>query len=301
MFIRALLSVLFLIPLSISAQLIESPTLIEPELDLVSRFKFVPALTTGKTGFAYVQQQSDGSEQIHLAHLTAIAPETKANWHSQLASYDGYSEDVSRLSASPDNAMLRTYSVQLSSSFIDLNNRFYDMNTGEYLGLINEHRFSELNDTLHPSERLQEFREVELSFGVDAETVAAYDYSIDAESGNFELMAFQWNTDDTVSITYRFDVYNFGSWIGEEEFTINFTIDETGTHIESYGDIKTAQAEPLTFPLALDPSGYMTLSSKQIMFPITYHFGRWSITLDYPRLADIVEGNIPMRYQLIRY
>ena len=278
----------------------------------------VPILTSNPNGFAYVEVNPDGiGGSLKLAKITQTFPLVKATDIIELENYRG-DYMVYDLDTSPDNRYLVSHRIQAGGGhlFMDILERprnveeldilFYDMHTGEYLGFVDNEAMIVLNESLHPSESLIEYRQLQIDAGVSPEVVAEYDYTLHLEFSFIDFHDLHWNTDGTVSVAFRGEVYlilengEFGfANIGTENFTVNYTVDPSGVSIESYGNIKTAAEWPEIFDLSTQTPlpGNMRFESKTILFPQRATlFTDLDLTLYRPKRAAKVSGSIPADY-----
>lgn len=279
--------------------------------------KSIPVLTSGANSFAYVEVNPDGvGGSLKLAKITQTFPVVKATDIIELENYRG-DYMVYDLDTSPDNRYLVSHRIQAGGPpFTDILERpedimeldilFYDMNTGEYLGFVDNEAMFVLNESLHPSESLIEYRQLQIDAGVPPEIVAEYDYTLHLEYSFIDFHDLHWNTDGTVSVAFRGEVYlilengEFGfANIGTENFTVNYTVDPSGVSIDSYGNIKTAAEWPEIFDLSVQTPlpGNMRFESQTILFPqrATLYPGL-DLSLYRPKKAVKIRGSIPMDY-----
>lgn len=278
--------------------------------------KPIPILTSSANGFAYVEVNPDGvGGSLKLAKITRTFPVIKAKDVIELENYNSGLYMVYNMSTSPDNRYLVSYRIQsqsydftdiLNSSIYDIQELdilFYDMTTGDYLGFVDDVPFEVLNESLHPSQSLEDYRQSQIEAGVPPEVVAEYDYIIHNEYSFNDFFDLRWNTDGTVSVTFIFDVWvradNLFENIGSDFFTINFTVNSSGVSLDSYGDIKTVAAWPQVFDLSVEKPlpGNMQFESRNILFPerVTL-FPGLDLTIYRPKQGVMIGGGIPARY-----
>lgn len=277
----------------------------------------VPILTSNANGFAYVEVNPDGiGGSLNLAKTTQTFPTIRAKDVVELENYNSGQYMVYDLGTSPDNRYLVSYRVlslgreftdilaPFLPSFDELDILFYDMNTGEYLGFVDDVPFEVLDESLHPSQALEDYRQSQIDAGVPPEVVAEYDYIVHNEQSFTDFFDLHWNTDGTVSVTFLFDVWlivdnRLNGNIGSDFFTINFMVNPSGVSVESYGDIKTAAAWPPAFDLSVEEPlpGDMQFESRDILFPqrVT-HFPGLDLKLYRPKQSAMIAGSIPARY-----
>lgn len=275
----------------------------------------IPILTSSANNFAYVAENPDGiGGSLYLAKITRTFPVIKAENIAQLENYDSGNYAVRALGTSPDNRYLVSFrGYSLSRDYTDIlewdshpeNLRilFYDMHTGEYLGIIDYSPWGYLDESIMPSERLEEFKQEQIEAGVPPEVVAEYGYAVNNENSANDFFDLRWNSDGTVGVTFFPEVWvsheTIFQSIGSELFTINYTINPSGVSLETYGDIKTPAAWPTVFDLAAEEPlpGNLQLESRDILFPeqVTL-FPGLDLTILRPKKGVMIEGSIPASY-----
>lgn len=276
--------------------------------------KSVPILASSANSFAYVAENADGiGGSLYLAKITRTFPVIQAKDIALLENYDSGNYAVGALGTSPDNRYLVSFrSYSYSDDYTDvlewdsfpheMEMHFYDMQTGEHLGVIDYSPWGYLNESLLPSQELEAFRHQQIEAGVPPEVVAEYDYSVNNENSAIDFFDLRWNSDGTVSVTFfpeiwvRHTVYES---LGSELMTINYAVTPAGVSLESYGDIKTAAAWPSVFDLSVkEPRpGKLQFESWNILFPeqITL-FPGLDLTVLLPKKGIMIEGSIPANY-----
>ena len=275
----------------------------------------IPILTSGANSFAYVAENPDGvGGSLYLAKITRTFPFIKAKNIALLENYYSGDYAVRSLGTSPDNRYLVSFrGYSLSTDYTDilkwdahpenLRMLFYDMQTGEYLGIIDYSPWGYLDESIMPSEELEEFRHEQIEAGVPPEVVAEYDYAVNNENSANDFFDLRWNADGTVSVTFFPEVWvshdTIFQSLGSELFTINYTVNPSGVSLESYGDIKTAAAWPPVFDLSVEEPlpGNLQFESRHILFPerVTL-FPGLDLTILRPKKGVMIEGSIPASY-----
>lgn len=274
----------------------------------------IPILTSSANNFAYVAENPDGiGGSLYLAKITRTFPVIKAKNIAQLENYDSGNYAVRALGTSPDNRYLVSFRGYSSYGYTDvlewdshpdnLRMLFYDMQTGEYLGIIDYSPWGYLDESIMPSEALEEFRHEQIEAGVPPEVVAEYDYAVNNENSANDFFDLRWNTDGTVSITFVPEIWvsheTLFQYLGPEPMTINYIVNPSGVSLESYGDIKTPAAWPEVFDMAAEEPlpGNLQLESRDILFPeqVTL-FPGLDLTILRPKKGVMIEGSIPASY-----
>lgn len=275
----------------------------------------IPILTSSANNFAYVAENPDGiGGSLYLAKITGTFPVIKAENIAQLENYDSGNYAVRALGTSPDNRYLvsfRGYSpygnytdiLEWDSHPPHLEMHFYDMETGEFLGVVDYSPWGYLDESIMPSEALEEFRHEQIEAGVPPDVVAEYDYAVNNENSANDFFDLRWNSDGTVSVTFFPEIWVSHDTVFQslrsELMTINYTVNPSGVSLESYGDIKTAAAWPSVFDLAAEEPlpGNLQLESRDILFPeqVTL-FPGLDLTILRPKKGIMIEGSIPARY-----
>lgn len=176
--------------------------------------------------FVFTETLKNKRERLIQAELDAPKPLAKRTAHNvrelgqvpgDLPSDDSVPESYRWILPSPSNAYIAVHSVQMGINFIDYNLVIHDQMTGAALRL-NEHSFSGTNRANCASPLFDAFLASEAANGVPPAQLAAYDYSVDVESGNIGAPVAHWTTDETLLVRYGFDVIStFGS-LGQDQF-----------------------------------------------------------------------------------
>lgn len=274
------------------------------------RYRIVPYVDTSTAYFAYLQVHSDDSQSLRTARIIATSPQPKCVPVTLLETANGYETEILDVIASPDNQYIVSHSLQNGLDFIDIDFNFYNLRTGTYLGLRNEHNFSEINNTTATSQVYEDFLADESA--LTGESIAflrtIYDFYLEIELGYIDIVDYGWNADGTFGITYLMEVWirdgigdAFSFYAGQETFTKNYHVTNSGVSFASYG-VKTPATYPLTFPLSPQsgPTGTVRFLGQNLLMRIWYSFGTWQIFRDYPFSAYLTEGVIPARYRIER-
>lgn len=166
--------------------------------------------------FAYVEQLKNGSQRLMLAELNPKTgrplPRT-ARVIKQMATQPGEQptdgnppQSFRILLPSRSNAYLAVLAVEWGIDFVDLNVSIYDQATGDGIVEFNEHRFTDTHRANCSSPVFETVLAAEAANGVPPDQLAAYDYSIDAESPPAQLPELVWTTDDTLLVRFSFEV-----------------------------------------------------------------------------------------------
>lgn len=267
---------------------------------------YIPTIDSDTSSFAYLEESGSG-QRLQLARLVQAFLLPTAIQIATLANENGTTETISDLYASPSNRWLAVYTFQdTGAGFVDHNLSFFDMQTGDGLGLRNEHAFSPLNQALVTSERLQEFKEAETLLGVPPEMLAELDYAVVTEGANIPLPLYQWNADGTFSLTFELEVEAFypdsvGQFIGTETFTMNIAVGKSGIATIDYDNSRTPAIFPNVFTLTPNsgPVDQIRFESQLVRFRGFYYslFLQRFLPYYYYPTASMTEGNIPRRYR----
>lgn len=275
----------------------------------------IPILTSNANNFAYVAENLDGiGGSLYLAKITGTFPVIKAENIAQLENYNSGQYAVRALGTSPDNHYLVSFRgyhsrgdytdiLEWDSHPENLRILLYDLHTGEYLGLIDYSPWGSLNESIMPSEQLEEFRHEQIEAGVPPEVVAEYDYVVNNENSANDFFDLRWNSDGTIGVTFFPEVWvrheTIFQSLGSELFMINYTVNPSGISLESHGDIKTPAAWPTVFELAAEEPlpGNLQLESRDILFPERVSlFPGLDLTVLRPKKGVLIEGGIPAAY-----
>ena len=203
--------------------------------------KFSGSIDYTASGFAYYKRYANHRIEVYISQITdrsepVLASKPKLVEAFPINSKFG-SEDFRDFSVSTDNRFLKIYSLESVGEFHDLNMKFYDLYSGDYVGQLNEHSFAGLNESLHPSHVLDQYVSNLEKMGADPEYIKQFDYQIDADIDP-EFESFQWNSDGTISVSYWLEteiVLNGAIQAsGPDLYTINFSVNDKGVLIESY-------------------------------------------------------------------
>ena len=301
----ALLCLLSL-PCASLAQIFELPDIIRPPFRYWVPRLLVPAVDADTASFAYLQDTSSG-QSLELARITRAFPSPVATSIATLATEDGVNETILDIYASPDNHWLAVYTFQdTGAGFVDHNITFYNMRNGDSLGLRNEHAFSSLDESLAPSERLDEFRDALADASGPDDELPELDYSVVTEGANIATPTYQWNADGTFGLTFELDVlavFEGGGeeFIGTEAFTMNIAVAPSGLTTVDFDETRTPATFPPVFALTPvdSPEEIIRFNSSPVSFRsyyYSYFAQRWLPFYSY-RHAVMTEGNIPRRYR----
>ena len=283
-------------------------------IDFSPRFRIEPVFPVGQANFAFVTVNStNGEERLQLGRMTQIFPARAILVNSNMASYDGDSENIMVLHAAPDNQLLAVFSFQLGFDFYDQNVRIYSMNDGQQVsgGLLNEHAFADVNKAVRPSTILDHCVDQERDFGVSETDLATLDFRLNVDDGSeVQPPVIRWHDNNTLSVTFQLlvEVFypaseEFTVCDGYEDFTLFATVTDGVLHRDGFADPQPAAADPWVYNLA--PAGrtpgYLTLDNNQIGFR-NYFFLNGTIYTFYAyRQGMLAEGNIIKRFQFVPY
>lgn len=264
---------------------------------------FAPYVGGDTARFAYLRE-TDAGQYLYLARMDRAHPAPKATSLGLLMNVDGVSDTIFDIIASPDNRYLAVYSFQdFGVGFVDHNFTFYSMVDGTFIEFRNEHSFSIFNESVATSNRLAEYKLALMTeFDIPAEELEEYDYSVEVEGANINTPGYGWNEDGSFRLAFELDViaHNGGfseGVIGSETFTININILDAGSSNLDFVPDKPAATIPLTFPLSLEArTKHMQFRSEDISFR---QFFWWKGNILSSQAANIIEGNIPLRYDVI--
>lgn len=275
-------------------------------------FRIVPDVDASTAYFAYLRRASDNSQTVSIGRVVEAYPQPKSVPVRLLRTVDGVGTEIFDLIASPDNQFIAIHSVQFGSDFIDLDFDFYNLHTGTHLGLRNEHSFTDINKATYSSERYEEFLVAESNLSGDSVELlrGVYDFYLNVESGYIDVADYGWNEDGTFSITYVMEVFvttgsgstDYDFFVGQEEFTKNYTVSGAGVGFGSYGP-----ATPAIYPLSYSltprngPTQKVRFNGELLLMGVNYSFGGWGTIRYYSFGAYMVEGVIPRRYRIEYY
>lgn len=297
---------------------IYSPSLnLTPTIKLPPRYSIkLPAFSEPTNRIAYVQQ-SGNTQTLKLARLSQSYFTTKANsikTMATVASSGSTTEEILDLFANPSNSLLATYTYQdyfdFFDAFTDHNVEFYSMLDGAPRGLINEHAFSGLNSSFATSQRLEEFKQAELDYGVPPEVVDTYDYGVITEGVTPASPTYRWNSDGTFTYSIELDVVidyggGYSDFIGSEVFSLTVAITPGGATRLGFNLTRTPATYPSTFTLTPNRNAageYIKLNGSPIQFTIyDFYFNGRRLFRQDPRIATMVEGNIPTAYTTLSF